>query len=204
MFNFCRPVFFCVKAEFYHHDNRTVDPQKMKSMWLKFLNDWYINIVLFFICILLIVQSAGYPETARTFPRLILVFLLLLVSMDTVFKIMAMKNRPAPPGDRSGDSDGLDALAEKPPDTGKGSLARYFYILVTIVLMFVFLLLVHLVGFIPAALIYIPLAARILGYRNLRNLLISSVGITCFMYLIFIVIMKSNLPQGVIIELVLR
>ena len=40
--------------------------------------------------------------------------------------------------------------------------------------------------------------------RNFKKLLLSSAGITCFMYLIFIVIMKSNLPPGVIVELFLR
>ena len=176
----------------------------MKRTLLKFLNDWYINLLLFFISIFLIIQSAGYPETARTFPRLILVFLLLLIGMDTTFKLIAIKNRPATASGISEDSGGPDATAEHPANTGKGAFTHYVYILVTILLMFVFLLLVHLAGFIPANLIFIPFAAWILGYRQVKNLLLSSVGITGFMYLIFIVIMKSNLPQGVFFELFLR
>jgi len=176
----------------------------MKSVLYKFLNDWYINLLLFMISIFLIIQSGGYPETARTFPRLILIFLLLLILMDTASKIREIKSRPASDKDISGDSGSPDVIAEQPPDSGKGAYAHYLYILITIILMFIFLLLVHLVGFIPANLIFIPLAAWILGYRKLKNLLLSSVGIAGFMYLIFIVIMKSNLPQGVLFELFLR
>jgi len=177
----------------------------MKSTLFKFLNDWYINLALFFLSIFLIIRSADYPETARTFPRLVLIFLLLLILMDTAFKIRDIKNRPLPRSDPPGDAGGpADTIAEKPPNSGKGALGHHLYMLVAIILMFVFLLLVHLVGFIPANLIFIPLASWILGYRNLKKLLLSSVGISCFMYLIFIVIMKSNLPEGVFVELILR
>jgi hypothetical protein len=125
--------------------------------------------------------------------------------MDSAFKLLEIKKQPAPEGQSTEDKGESIGTAEKKPSyAGKGFVAYYIYVPVAIVLMFAFLLLVHLVGFIAGTFIFIPLAARILGYKHIKKLLISSVGITCFMYLIFIVIMKSTLPPGLIVELFLR
>jgi hypothetical protein len=169
-----------------------------------FLNHWYINFILIFLCIFLLFQTSGYPETARAFPQLLLIFMLLLVIVDSAHKIIEITKRPGAKNNQSN-----EAIAQDTADTKAKNIIEIFSIpkvgvFFAIVLMFIFLLFIHIVGFTIGTFIFVILAAWSLGYKNLKTLFFSTIGITCFMYLIFIVIMKSFLPQGLIIEYFLR
>jgi len=176
----------------------------MKSKLFVFLNDWYINFILIFLSIFLLFQTLGYPETARAFPRLLLIFMLLLASVDSVHKIIEIRKRPPLKNNQSNEAGAPETDDEKTKNIKEIFSAPQVSVLFAIVLMFIFLLLIHLVGFTIGTFIFVTLGARSLGYKNLKNLFFSSIGITCFMYLIFIVIMKSFLPPGLIIEYFLR
>ncbi len=169
-----------------------------------FLNDWYINFILIFLSIFLLFQTIGYPETARAFPRLLLIFMLLLVIVDSVHKIIEIRKRPSLKNNQSNEAIAPDADAKKAKNIKEFFSTPQVSVLFAILFMFIFLLLIHLVGFTIGTFIFIIPAAWSLGYKNLKYLFFSSIGITCFMYLIFIVIMKSFLPQGLIIEYFLR
>ncbi len=169
-----------------------------------FLNDWYINIVLVFFCIFLLIQSSGYPETARTFPQLVLLFLFLLVIMNIINAILDSRKSDGVEINQQDGPNDKGAYEKKGKEFKENKITQHLFVLFTILLMFVFLLLIHLVGFIMGTFIFLTLGAWSLGYKNLKNLFFSSIGITCFMYLIFVVIMKSLLPQGLIIEYFLR
>ena len=169
-----------------------------------FLSDWYINFILIFLSLFLLFQTLGYPETARAFPRLLLIFMLLLVIVDSVHKGIEIRKRPGLKNNQSNEAIAPGTDAEKAKNIKEFFSAPQVSVLFAIVLMFVFLLLIHLVGFTIATFIFVILAAWFLGYKNFKSLFFSSIGITCFMYLIFIVIMKSFLPQGFVIEYFLR
>ena len=124
--------------------------------------------------------------------------------MDSAFKLLELKKQAAPETQSIEHKDSAGSAETKSSNDDKGFVAHYIYVPVAIILMFAFLLLVHLVGFIAGTFIFIPLAARTLGYKHIKKLLLSSIGITCFMYLIFIIIMKSTLPPGLIVELFFR
>lgn len=169
-----------------------------------FLNEWYMNIVLIFLSTSLLIQSADYPETARAFPRLILIFTLLLVFMDSIYKILEFRKREGANNQKANKTDDKDIYEQKAKIFTENFSSKHLYVLYAILLMFVFLIFIHLVGFIFGSFIFLILASWLLGYKNLKHLFISSIAITCFIYLIFIVIMKSILPQGLMIEYLLR
>jgi len=164
------------------------------------LNNWFVNLFLLFLCIFLIIQVSGYPDMARAFPLLILIFMLLLIIMDTIFTIL--NKRKKEPSENNMDMTENNDVASKDLKTGRDATSNHqVTILFTILMMFFFLLLIHLIGFTFGTLIFAFLSARYLGYKKIKGLFISSILITAFMYLIFVVIMNSYLPQGLLMEL---
>ncbi|MFC1816237.1 tripartite tricarboxylate transporter TctB family protein, partial [Thermodesulfobacteriota bacterium] len=74
---------------------------------------------------------------------------------------------------------------------------KIFY---AIVLMFVFLFLMMVFGFTAGTFIFLLFSCWSLGYKNKTGLVISCIVVTGFMYLLFILIMKSFLPEGLIFD----
>jgi len=165
-----------------------------------FLKDWLTNLIFIALSIFLLIQSSGYPKTARAFPRLLLIFMLLLAVLDIIYNLLNAGKNNIDEKNLSTENTTNNIYKEKTKTFTNFFPTHYVNALAVIVLMFIFLIFIHVVGFITGTFIFTIFAPWLLGYKNLKNLFFSSIGITCFMYLIFIVIMKSLLPQGLIIQ----
>jgi len=136
------------------------------------------------VSIFLLVIAGGYPEMARTFPRLILLLIVGLTALD-IFTKLWMKSEARSP-------------QEKREGTDRKQKVR---VIITVALMFAFLFCMLVLGFTVGVLVFLFISAWLLGYRNIKVLLISSILFTGFMYVVFIVIMDSILPVGMIFEM---
>ena len=138
----------------------------------------------------LLVSVSAYPRMARVFPQLILILVIALTSLDILVKI----------------SEKSEAKAEKEKDRqeieeGAREKRRVLY---TIALMFIFLFSMLVFGFTVGTFIFLLFAPWSLGYKNKRGLVAFCVMTTGFMYLIFILIMNSFLPEGLILDMLRR
>ena len=176
----------------------------MKHKWIQFLSDGYLKIILVFLSIFLLIESSAYPKTARAFPRLVLLFMLALVIMDTFTHVLRTIRTSNDTEKIYNETDNHKADNNQSQKIRTFFLSHYFRIFFVILLMFVFLIFIHLFGFILSTFIFVIVAAWVLGFRDRQKLLFSAILITGFMYLIFITIMKSILPQGVLLEFFLR
>ena len=152
--------------------------QNMKGV---FSPVFFINLGLLTLCIFLLYLVSDYPDMARAFPRLVLVMMLAVTAMDSLNMIRGKKGEKSSEKTREGDSP-------------KGPLK----VLYMVSLMFIFYLFLIVFGLIPATLLFLLLSGWTLGYRKLKRLMISSVIITAFVYIIFRVIMNSILPEAFI------
>lgn len=70
-------------------------------------------------------------------------------------------------------------------------LPRFFGLLTVLI---IFAVVFEQLGFFISAGIFIPVVALILGYRNYINLVITTVSVLVFVYLIFVKLLSVNLP----------
>jgi len=145
-----------------------------------------INLAFLVLSVCLYVSASDYPKMARTFPQLILVFMIVLTSLDIAAKILSENSEPA-----------QESAYQESNETG-GRRIKFF---LTIASMFVFLFLMLIFGFTGGTIVFLLLFAWCLGYRKIRPLIVSSFIITGFLYIIFILIMKSFLPDGLLFDI---
>jgi hypothetical protein len=125
---------------------------------------------------------------ARTFPRLVLVMIMVVTLLDMINLVRAEKEKTT-----SGEeNDGIQAVRS-------GQQLKVLYM---VALIFIFFLFMLFFGLAVGIFLFLLFAGWTLGYRRLKTLVFSAVIITAFVYLIFQVIMKSFLPEGVIFTLI--
>lgn len=134
---------------------------------------------------LLLVISADYPPTARDFPQMVLVLVLVLGGANLVRQLLHRRK-----GDAASPED-----AEAPATRGYGR------VLTMAALMVACLALLLLLGFSVGTLVFLVGAGWVLGYRKPVPLLLSSVIITGLMYAMFVWLMNSLLPSGLLLHL---
>ena len=142
-----------------------------------------INLGLLIVGIFLLYLASDYPDMARTFPRLVLVMILVITVLDGFFLVRGKKEETTP---------------EKASEGVPGRQMKALYM---VVLMFVFYLFLVIFSLAPATLLFLLLSGWTLGYRNPKRLIMSSVIITAFVYIIFRVIMNSLLPEAAILNI---
>ena len=149
--------------------------------------DFFINFGLLLLGVFLLVLVSDYPKEARMFPQLILIVVTSLIALDIVVQIRS----------------GIKNKFSKATDTRDVAVRRRKTVrfLLTTGLMVIFLYSILFFGFVLGIFIFIYLSAWLLGYKKMIPLTISSLIITAFMYAVFILIMDSYFPQGIIIEL---
>ena len=149
--------------------------------------DFFINFGLLLLGIFLLVLVSDYPNEARMFPQLILIVVTALIALDIVLQVKSrIKNKIS------------TAIETQDVAVDHQKTIRF---LLTTALMIAFLYSILCFGFVLGVFIFIYLAAWLLGFRKFMPLTISSLIITAFMYAVFILIMDSYFPQGIIIEL---
>lgn len=149
--------------------------------------DLYINLGLLIVSIFLLILISDYPDMARRFPGLILIALIILIGLD-ISKKIRMKE-----WEKNGDS--------RESAKSNQSHRRAFYM---VGLMCAFQVFMMVFGFTPGTFIFLTLSVWTLGYRKIKALAISSVVITGFIYILFILIMDSYFPDGLISEYLMR
>lgn len=149
---------------------------------------FWIDIGLIILSIFLFILTLDYPQMASTFPRLVLIMILVvtLLDMAVTFRIRLK-----------------EITAEKASENGISiQPKKKLKVLYMAVLMFAFFFFMILFGVILGTFLFTFISGWTLGYRKLKILLLSSAIITASVYLIFIIIMKSFLPQGLIFSVI--
>ena len=146
---------------------------------------FFINLGLMIMGIFLLYIVSDYPDTARAFPRLVLLMILVVTAVDSLIMIRGGKGEKSSPKETEGVSPGRSLTV--------------FYM---VVLMFIFYLFLNLFGLILAVLFFLLFSGWTLGYKKPKRLVISSVIITAFVYIIFKIIMDSILPEPLIFTVI--
>ena len=141
-----------------------------------------INLGLLIVGIFLLYLASDYPDMARTFPRLVLVMILVITAVDGFLLLRGKKE---------------ETTSEKPSEGVSRRRMKVFYM---VVLMFVYYLFLVIFSLGPGTLLFLLLSGWTLGYRKAKRLIISSVIITAFVYVIFRVVMDSILPEAAILK----
>lgn len=141
-----------------------------------------IDLGLLLLSIFLFSQASDYPDMARTFPRLVLLMIMVFVILD-MFNCVRRETKK---------SEDLQEVRSKQP----------FKVLYMAALMFIFFLCMVIFGLVLGILIFLFFSGWTLGYRKFKPLIFSAVVITAFVYVIFIVIMNSFLPEGLIFTII--
>ena len=147
-----------------------------------------IDLALLILSVAFFIIASDYPDMARTFPSLVLVMIGLFTILDMFYVVRAEKAKRS-----TGEG------SEKTQGAHSGRLTQVLYMAA---LMFVFYLLLASVGLILGTLIFLLVSGWTLGYKKPKRLILSSVIITAFIYLIFQVIMKSILPEALIFKII--
>jgi hypothetical protein len=145
---------------------------------------FWADLGLLLLSIFLFFLASGYPEMARTFPRLVLVMIMVVTLLDMINFIREEKEK-TPSGEKN---DGIEVVHPR----------QQLKVLYMVALIFIFFLFMLLFGLAAGTFLFLLLAGWTLGYRRLKVLIFSAAGITAFVYVIFRVIMNSFLPEGLI------
>ena len=146
---------------------------------------FFVNLCLLILSIFLLYIVSDYPDMARSFPRLVLMMILVVTIVDGFLMIRGKTGEKSSQKEAGGVSQW-------------GSL-KVFYMVALILIFFLFL---NLFGLILAVLFFLLLSGWTLGYRNPKRLIMSSVIITAFVYFIFKVVMDSILPEVLILRVI--
>ena len=71
-------------------------------------------------------------------------------------------------------------------------------VLIIFVIMIAYAVLLHFFGFIPATLVFVAATMLAMGERRPMWILLTTLGITGFIYVLFALVMNVVLPQGVL------
>lgn len=145
---------------------------------------FWADLGLLMLSIFLFFLASDYPEMARTFPRLVLVMIMVVTLLDMINFMREGKGKTF-----SGEiNDGIEAVRPR-------QQLKVFYM---VALIFIFFLFMLFFGLVAGTFLFLLFSGWTLGYRRLKILIFSAVIITAFVYVIFRVIMKSFLPEGLI------
>ena len=147
-----------------------------------FSASFLLDLGLLLVSIFLFILASDYPDMARTFPRLVLLMIM-------VFAILDMLNTLRQDPQKSEDPQSIRALPN-------------LKVLYMVALMFIFFLGMLLFGLALGTLLFLLFSGWTLGYRKLKPLILSAAIITAFVYIIFRVIMNSFLPEGLIFAII--
>jgi len=151
---------------------------------------FWIDIGIIVLCIYLYVMTLPYPGMSGTLPRLVLA----IVGIVTVVDLIQILRRKEP-GENN-----LGQPSCSPPDPeARLHYDKVFYLAV---LMPVYYVILRLVGIILGTFVFVCISGWILGYRRKVRLLIASAIVTAAVYVIFVVIMETFLPQNILMDLI--
>jgi uncharacterized membrane protein (DUF485 family) len=131
-----------------------------------------------------LIDSRSYNPTAALFPRLISTIVLLLILWTAVHRLWELFGKPQEV------SPSVEEVAPKQ----KGVMTWYVS-LITIVIYF---LLIYVIGFTWAALVYLVILPILLGYRKYKIVFAIAVMWTVFFVLVFTYVVHTRIPGGLL------
>lgn len=151
--------------------------------------------------VFLLWESAGYARMARAFPRLVLLLMVAMILVDMAWGVVKAhrRTRGAPGAARAGVEDPEPGGSEEVPE--RAPRTRVF---LCVLLLFAFPACLVLLGFLPGSVAFFLGAAWTLGYRDLKGLLVSCAAMAGLLYVVFVLIMESRLPVGLVVRWVSR
>ena len=131
-----------------------------------------------------LIDSRSYNPTAALFPRLISIIVLLLVLWTAAHRLWELFGRPQ----------GVSRSAERVAPKQKGVMTWYGS-LITIVIYF---LLIYVIGFTWAALVYLVVLPILLGYRKYKIIFAIAAMWTLSFVLVFTYVVHTRIPGGLL------
>ena len=148
---------------------------------------FWADLSLLLLSMFLFFLTSDYPDMARTFPRLVLVMIMVVTFLDMI-NFMREGREKTFSGEKN---NGIEAVRP----------GQQFKVLYMVALIFIFFLFLLFFGLAAGTFLFLLFSGWTLGYRRLKVLIFSSVMITAFVYIIFRVILMSFLPEGLIFTL---
>ena len=145
------------------------------------------DVGLLLLSIFLFLMASDYPPMARKFPRLVLVMIMIVTLLDMIHFLRSARKETSSP--------------EKNSNLEDVRTGRQLKVLYMSVLIFIYFLCLLFFGLALGTLFFLLFSGWTLGYRHVKTLLLSSVAISAFVYIIFEVIMQSFLPEGFIFSI---
>jgi uncharacterized membrane protein YuzA (DUF378 family) len=151
---------------------------------------FWINLGIIVLGTYLYVLTLDFSGMSGMLPRMVLI----MIGIATVADLIQLLRNKQPPKTTSAQA------ACRPPDPD--NRLHYDKVFYLAVLMPVYYLLLRLVGLIFSTFVFVWISGWILGYRKKVSLLLASAVVTAAVYVIFIVIMETFLPQSLLIGLI--
>lgn len=142
-------------------------------------NDVFLGIFCAAFAIVFLIQAAKYPGTAKIFPSVALLFMLLfsiIVLGSGIYKTIQT---------RTGKADYANPEMKKRPFYVFGSIVLYVYCLPKI-------------GFFVSTAIYLPCAMLLYGQRKILPIVISTIFVLVFLYFVFVMQLNIYMPDGLL------
>jgi hypothetical protein len=131
-----------------------------------------------------------YPGMSGTFSRLVLMMIAVVTVVDLILILRKKQPQEAAPS---------DAACNPPDPKPRLHYDKVFYLAVLMPVYYIFL---RLLGVILGTFVFIGISGWILGYRSKVSLLAASAIVAALVYVIFVVIMETFLPQTVLMDLI--
>ena len=149
--------------------------------------DFFLGIFLIAFSFIAYLETLSYPYQSAYFPRVIIVGIGLLglftaITQWTRHKATVRKQHPE-------NNTAFTPFWQKP-------LVRRVAMMMGSGI--VFLLLMSLLGFFAAGLIYLPVMIRLLGVRKITTIAISTLSVLLLIYSIFVAFLRVPFPDGII------
>lgn len=151
---------------------------------------FWIDIGIIVLGCYLYVLTLPYPGMSGMLPRLVLIMIGVVTVADLIQMLRKKQPRETAPA----------PAACNPPDPE--TRLHYDKVFYLVVLMPVYYLFLRLLGIILGTYIFVGVSGWILGYRRKIRLLVASAIVAAAVYLIFVVIMETFLPQTLLMDLI--
>jgi hypothetical protein len=151
---------------------------------------FWINLGIIALGFYLYALTSDYPGMSGSLPRLVLI----MIGIVTVADLIQMMRKRQPQGTTP-----APASCSPPDPDIRLHYDKVFYLVVLMPVYYIFL---RLLGIILGTFVFVCISTWILGYRKKVSLLVASAIVTAAVYLIFVIIMDTFLPQTLLIDLI--
>ncbi|WP_408007984.1 tripartite tricarboxylate transporter TctB family protein [Pseudalkalibacillus sp. A8] len=157
-------------------------------MTRKIHQDIYVGLIIIAISIFLYIKTFNLIEAAANYPRILLGLFIgfgIVILLGGLKKTRTLRNEE--PIEYSGDEQPLNFNMLKSP-------------LVTLGIVVVYVLLLSIIGFFPATILFMAVFLGFMKVRDWKAYLFTIGGLNLFIYLVFVLQLNVQLPKGIFFE----